>query len=310
MDGAWPRFARFDAPRMADRLAEEHGVRLRVDGPCPGGELGAAYVSWPDGRRSVLTTGSAHAGPLLDLARAAGLPVPHYELVADLDDATVLVQQRLPGAPPATFDADLVDQLAALVDRFAALLAGRPDVAVPDLFLTTDGPGFCLHRPLAVHSRRTARLLDRIHEIGATAPPMTGDDLVHLDLHPGNILVADGHITGIVDWDGAARGDRHFDLVTLQFTLAGGTSPQRAAHLNDRLSAVEPQRLRSYRAHMALRQVDWSIRHHDEATVDHWLAVAEATLSERVFEDGCEQPGCRQAGRDHQPHGDPERGQG
>jgi hypothetical protein len=30
---------------------------------------------------------------------------------------------------------------------------------------------------------------------------------------------------------------------------------------------------------MSLRQVDWSIRHHDAATVDRWVAVAEAGQS-------------------------------
>jgi hypothetical protein len=29
---------------------------------------------------------------------------------------------------------------------------------------------------------------------------------------------------------------------------------------------------------MSLRQVDWSIRHHDNATVDHWLDVAESGI--------------------------------
>lgn len=32
-------------------------VPLAYDGPCPGGQVGAAYVRWPDGRRSVLTRG-------------------------------------------------------------------------------------------------------------------------------------------------------------------------------------------------------------------------------------------------------------
>jgi len=276
MQDQWPRSARFDAPRIVEALAAEHGIRLTIDGPCPGGEVGAAYVRWPDGRRSVLNSGSPHAGPLLDLARAAGLPAPRYELVTELGGTTVIVQQRLPGAPPTTVDDDLVDQLAGFNDRCAGLLAGRPDLPAPGLFLTTDGPGFCLHEPLAAHSPRSARLLERIHEIGATTPPVTGDDLVHLDFHPGNTLVENGHLTGVIDWDGAARGDRHFDLVTLAFNLTGSGTPHLAGRLHDRLAHLDEDRRRSYWAHMSLRQVDWSIRHHDDQTVNHWLTVAES----------------------------------
>jgi hypothetical protein len=265
--------ARFDAARVADRLAELTGVRLTVEGPCPGGEIGAAYVRWPDGRRSVLNSGSPQAAKVVELARAAGLPAPRYELVTEVDGATVIVQERLPGQPPEHAGTALIDQMVALNDRFAGLLTAHPDVPPVDLFLLADGPGYCLHEPLAGHDARSARLLGWVHEVGASAPPMTGGDLLHLDFHPGNVLVDDGRITGLVDWDGAARGDRLFDLVVLGFGRTAG-SPL----LDERLARAGPDRLRPYRAHIALRQVDWSIRHHDHATVEHWLDVAEKVM--------------------------------
>jgi aminoglycoside phosphotransferase (APT) family kinase protein len=274
---AWPRTARLDAPRMVTRIAEITGVRLTLEGPCPGGEVGAAYVRWPDGRRSVLSEGHSRTGELLDLARAAGVPTARQELSAHIDGARVVVQQRLPGTPPDTADTALIAAMLQVNDRLAGLLADRPDVAPVDLYLTTDGPGFCLHRPLAEHSRRTARLLDWVHDVGATAPPCAGDDLVHLDYHPANTLIDGNRLTGVVDWDGAARGDRHLDLVTLRFDLT-----HRAPHLtpliDERLAAADPALIRAYWAHMSLRQVDWSIRHHDEQTVDRWLTIAESGM--------------------------------
>jgi Ser/Thr protein kinase RdoA (MazF antagonist) len=274
---AWPRTARLDAPRLVDRIADITGVRLTLEGPCPGGEVGAAYVRWPDGRRSVLSEGHSRTGELLDLARAAGVPTARQELAAHIDGARVVIQQRLPGAPPTTVDAALVHAMLDVNDRLAGLLADRPAAAPLDLHLTTDGPGFCLHRPLAEHSRRTARLLDWIHDVGATGPDSTGDDLVHLDFHPGNTLVDRHRLTGVVDWDGACRGDRHLDLVTLRFDLTW-RAPHLTPLVDRRLAAADPARIRAYWAHMSLRQVDWSIRHHDTATVDRWLTVAEAGL--------------------------------
>jgi hypothetical protein len=40
-----------------------------------------------------------------------------------------------------------------------------------------------------------------------------------------------------------------------------------------------PQTIRLYLAHLAHRQVDWSIRHHGPAAVTRWMAVARALLS-------------------------------
>jgi len=275
---AWPRSARLDAPKAIDRIAAITGVRLILEGPCPGGEVGAAYVRWPDGRRSVLTEGQSRAGQLLDLARTAGVPTARYELSARIDGARIVVQQRLPGSRPATMDAGLVHAMLVLNDRLDGLLADRFDVPAVQLFLTGDGPGFCLHGPLLAHSKRTARLLDWVHEVGAHAPDLDDDtDLVHLDYHPHNVLVSGGRITGVVDWDGALRGDRRLDLVTLRFYLS-----QQAPHLtgpvDERLATVDPVRLRAYWAHMSLRQVDWSIRHHDAGAVDTWLRVAESGM--------------------------------
>ena len=275
---AWPRSARLDAPAVIERIAAITGVRLVLEGPCPGGAGGAAYVRWPDGRRSVLTGGHASTGPLLDLARAAGVPTARYELSARVDGARIVVQQRLPGTPPVIVDAALVHRMLALNDRLAGLLTGRWDVPAVELYLITDGPGFCLHQPLKSYGPRTARLLDWVHEVGATyVEDDEGEDLVHLGYHPGNLLVSGDRITGVIDWDRARRGDRRLDLVTLRFELArrfpGLTGP-----VDERLAAVDAERLRAYWAHVSLRLVDWAIRHHDPAAVDGWLAVAEHGL--------------------------------
>jgi hypothetical protein len=275
---AWPRSPRLDAPRVVDRIADITGVRLLIEGPCPGGEIGAAYVRWPDGRRSVLTEGRTRTGPLVDRARAAGVPTARHELAAHVDGVRVIVQQRLPGRPPAEVTAGLVEQMIAVTDRLAGLLADDPAPRPAPLHLRSDGPGFCLHAPLASYDHRTARLLGWIHDVGAAGSSMAGDDLVHLDFHPGNVLVSQGRLSGVVDWDGATRGDRHLDLSTLRFSLAG-RAPHLTGPVDERLADISAHRRRAYWAHLSLRQVDWSIRHHDAATVAHWLDVAEAGMT-------------------------------
>jgi Ser/Thr protein kinase RdoA (MazF antagonist) len=229
----------------------------------------------------VLTAARTQCGPLADQARAAGVPTARHELTARIDGVRVVVQQRLPGTPPSTVDAALVTQLLQVNDRLAGLLSAAPSPQPAPLHLTADGPGFCLHGPLAEHSARSARLLAWVRTVGAeSGAHMIGDDLVHMDFHPGNVLVSGGRLSGVIDWDGAVRGDRHLDLVTLRFYLAD-MAPQLTGPLDARLALIPQRRRRAYWAHMSLRQVDWSIRHHDAATVDRWLSVAEEGMAAR-----------------------------
>ncbi|MGH3656860.1 MAG: phosphotransferase [Micromonosporaceae bacterium] len=267
-------------PRLAvdptlSRLFEVTGVRLVADGAPATGEVGAAYVRWPDGHRSVLTRSPTDPSALIEVARRAGIPAPEYEMVVDLGGAYAVVQELLPGAPPQTVDRGLVEQMLGVNRRLAGLVAARTDLPPVTLHLRTSGPGFCLHQTLAEYSPRTVRLLRRIHRIGAVRDTADGSDLVHLDYHPQNLLVCDGQVTGLVDWDGAGRGDGALDLVTLRYDLAL-RAPDLGPWMDALLTAsVAPERLLAYRAHMALRLVDWAIRHHGPDRVELWLDLAE-----------------------------------
>ncbi|GAA1606215.1 MULTISPECIES: phosphotransferase [Kribbella] len=275
-----PPVPKLDVRQLLDAVNRRTGAGLEFVGRAADGEVGAAFVRWPDGRDGVLTRGSGGIDELrrtaeaLAAARARGLPVPEYQLLADVGDAVGVAQERLPGRPPQRVDRTLLEAMIAMADRFAGV---APEVPVPSMYLLESGPGFCLHESLERYDDRTRKLLGWIHEVGRAEPGgMTGDDLVHLDFHPGNVLVDDaGVITGIVDWDGIGRGDRHFGLVTLRFSAHVGLPGADLAWFDELLRTVlEPDVLRLYWAHMALRQVDWSIRHHTAADVTHWLEFA------------------------------------
>ncbi|MFJ5222903.1 phosphotransferase [Streptomyces sp. NPDC088400] len=281
----WGRAERLDADRLADGLYAETGVRLVVEGPCPGGQVGAAYVRWPDGHRSVLKwrphtkLADFRAGPLAvsEVLRNAGYPCPATELAAQVQHAVVLVQELLPGAKTDRLDHDGLTRALALNQEQAGRLADRPDIPRLDLYLREDGPGYCLHEPLRRHNLRTAALERRVSAAGSDHPePMAGNDAVHQDFHPGNMLAVDGAITGVIDWDGAGRGDRRFDLVTLRFGLhTQESAPGVTNRLDEILDRMPDDVLRPLWAHMSLRMVDWAIRHFTPAEVEHWLDLAE-----------------------------------
>ena len=281
---------KIDAEQLVRQVNASTQAGLEFRGLAAAGEVGAAYVRWPDGRDGVLTRGHGDAGTLrrsaeiLAAARERGLPVPAYDLIAELPDGIGIIQERLPGSPPSVVDRSLLEAMVELNERFAGLLAGRPDVPVQSMYLLESGQGFSLHGTLERYDDRTRRLLGWVHEVGRSAPEpaMRGDDLVHLDYHTGNVLTDDaGRLTGVIDWDGIGRGDRRFGLVTLRFDAWGRRLPDDDQTWFDDLldTTLDPSSLRVYWAAMSLRLVDWSIRHHTSTDVERWLALAKTRVS-------------------------------
>jgi len=285
---------------LVRRINQHAGCGLVHLGEADVGETaGAAYVRWPDGRRSVVTQATVpvdrmrQTAEVLDMAWSRGLPVPRHELTVELDDGVVaVVQEQLPGSQVPRVDAAVIDALVAANDRFAGVLADRPDVPVPALTLSSGGPVDPRLELVDRYSDRSRRLLHRIGEIGAASPAeMTGTDLVHPDFTVPNVLFDDAaRVTGVVDWNnGAARGDRHFALVKLLFDLTWDAASPAGGHQHVQADAVDrlqtllhrtiaPGLLRFYWAHWTLTMLSWTIPSGDPAAVDIHLELGERGL--------------------------------
>lgn len=229
---------------MADAIHAAAGVALRVEGPRPGGQVGAAYVAWPDNHRSVLTwrpgirLADLRDGPLavIEALRPAGYPALAAELAVQVGDAVALIWELVPGAPTSHLTITLLDQALDLNNLQADQLSCHSAVPPIKLYLTSDGPGYCLHQPLREHSPRTRALDSWITTVGTSHPSyLSGHDAVHCDYQPADLLTSRGDITGVIDWDGAGRGDRRFDLVTLRFGIHAATADPQATGRLDRL---------------------------------------------------------------------------
>ncbi|MGH3488254.1 MAG: aminoglycoside phosphotransferase family protein [Actinopolymorphaceae bacterium] len=270
-----------------------------VDVAAQGETGGAAFVRWPDGREGVVTHApipprqARQTAEVLASVRAAGLPVPRHDLVLELADGTAaVVQERLPGSPPRRTDAHAIEAMLAINERFAGLLADRPDVAVPPLCLRESGPVFPRHETLADYSDRSRRLLRLIRDVGAAERhEMAGDDLVHTDFTVPNVLFDDsGQVTGVVDWNfGVARGDRHFALVALRFDLTwaaldpdggyNGVEQKAIDRVDEALeTTMQPELLRMYWAYWTLYKLHWVIRSGVRSVIDLHLRLGESRL--------------------------------
>ena len=259
-----------------------------MSGSLDGGEVGAARVRWPDGHEGVLKwrpdfgVERMKAGPLaaVEVLRARGYPAPATELVVQVGNAVVTVQELFPGSKTDHLDECLLAQALALNALHVGALAGRTDVPGINLYLREDGPGYCLHEPLRQFSARAADLERRIAAVGAECDErMPGFDVVHQDFHPGNMLSLGSEITGVIDWDGAGRGDAGFDLVTLRFGIhPAGAERGVVEHLDALLDEMPTHVLRPAWAHMSLRMTDWAIRHFPSDQVETWIALSSQRL--------------------------------
>jgi len=142
--------------------------------------------------------------------------------IYDLGDGRVLRRSRAAGDPAA--EALVMEHARACGYPVPRVDEVRQDALVLE---RVDGPTMLAdlgRRPwkLARHARLLGRLHDRLHEIAA--PPSlrevsSGGRLLHLDLHPGNvILAARGPV--VIDWTNAGRGDPATDVALSWVILA------------------------------------------------------------------------------------------
>lgn len=168
----------------------------------------------------------------MEYVRARGYPVPAIEEISD--DGTDLVMERIEGP-------SMVQALS--------------------------------RRPWTVrqHGAALADLHRRLHEIPApdwlpSAPFGEGGSLLHLDLHPLNVLVtANGPV--VIDWPNAAKGEGSSDVALTWVLMAAGGIPAgriKAAVLGRGRallvgSFLGPFDLVTVRAHLA-EVVEWKVQ--------------------------------------------------
>ena len=270
-------------------IRRHRGLGLRVVGTLAGGEVGATEVRGEDGSHFVLKwwdgdPASGHrAAALVERLRARGYPIPRFVIADDLGGVTVMLQEFVDGHASDEVSGETVDTLLAL--NGLQVGAGDADSGAWSSYiagsLLVGCEGYCVHESLRDYDRRAAALLRTICAAGETIGELPGGDVVHVDFHHRNVLMDAGAVVAVIDWEGSRSGDAAFDLVTLAFGLTVARVPAAARERvwDEARRRTTPEALRAYAAHMALRQVDWSIRHRTAADVDHWLAASQAFLA-------------------------------
>ncbi len=151
------------------------------------------------------------------LRTEAGWPVPRQRIV-EAPGCLLVLQTFMAGHPVRELTAGMADDLFELHRRRLGLGAGRSGRAWAERLIRTlvvGGRGYCLHESLRRYDGRTASLVEEIEAFGRRLDPdeFEGRDIVHWDLHVGNLLAQDGELSAVVDTDFCVVGDAAFDLV-------------------------------------------------------------------------------------------------
>jgi hypothetical protein len=127
--------------------------------------------------------------------------------------ASWTIETLLQGRRPSRLTPELIREVAAALARFPRA-AGPPQALEADLHGIVGG--------VPSRAERTGRLAESIAGELAAGPTVPSV-LRHGDLWAGNLLVADGGLSGIIDWDAADRaGVPGSDLVQLVATELRG----------------------------------------------------------------------------------------
>lgn len=260
-------------------INEQQGTAFRLGERFARGEQGAFALVDTAGRRLVLKRYPAGWTAPFERARLAteqlavnGYPVPRYVVTGTTEDAAYAVQERLPGEPMGRLEARFIPRILELNDLQAGVapFAERHWRSMLVQSVLEGFADYCVIATLRDHSPATAELLATLQVVVRAHAPVAlpTDDIVHFDFTPTNILIEDGHISGVIDWDGVCAGDRAFDLATLLFYAKPKLRATLRSHV---LARTSDGAFRLYLSHLIVRQLDWSIRFHTPDVAAFWL---------------------------------------
>jgi len=277
-----------------------HATSFTLGGRIGGVHTGAWLLQDPTGARAVLKRGPTPArlhhmerlAATVDHLVARAYPTPRYLYYgADATDRRYSVQQFMPGKELGTLSPDTLDVLFALNHRHANVhIQTTQDWATYVRATVYEGESGWAEL-MGPHSPETAALWQGFERAAAPYRGVTlwDGDLVHSDFHTANVLVEDGQVTAVVDFENAGKGTRAQDLVTLLMyayydDLAGRPiiQPQavRRRSWDHALSIRGPSEVVICMVSSLIGLVEWSVRHQKPGDVDTFVETGRRFLED------------------------------
>lgn len=258
---------RYSGEEITFAIAKSGGPHLVIEDRIPGGASAGAWRARDDeGRTLVLKVliGEDHEERVrfqathLPTLAARGVPVPNIRGSGSIGpDASYLFYPFMPGVPPDTINDHLLSQIFELVEiqAEARIEAPKRDWSKWMHGVLYEGtPGWW--DLVSATSSEAALLCERLRDWLAPyeGVVLSSPDFIHGNFHPGQLLVEDDRITGIVDWDHFAIGSRAIDLGSLMVAWRV-IARFGATDLAEGGSHLLSERVRSLTGEAGLRQI-------------------------------------------------------
>jgi aminoglycoside phosphotransferase (APT) family kinase protein len=226
-----------------------------------------------------------HLDEALELAetmRGRGVPVPALIERGRAEGCGYLVWEFLDGEWSDQLGAEAVADLMSViaVARGAAPMANTTWVAELETMLHQGDASFdTVPAALAASTTAEAVLTEARRRLAACeTAALPTSDIVHGDFAPENLLLRDGRVVGVVDWERARVGDAGLDLVGAIFDIEIGEKAPvalRDAVWRTAREVLPGDALALYVGVYAVRYLSWSIGTDMEGDV---LALAHRML--------------------------------
>jgi aminoglycoside phosphotransferase (APT) family kinase protein len=190
---------------------------------------------------------------LPQIAKALTIPIPVPLRIGQAGHGYPWNWSVIPWLPGRTADLDAPRADEAV--RFAAFLRALHRPAPPDA-PENEFRGVPLrNRQQSIEERipRVAAHLELIEthirpiwETALAAPIDTDDRWLHGDLHPRNVLVTEGRVTGIIDWGDITSGDVATDLASIWMLFADHDAREKALQAYGEVSGATLHRARGW----------------------------------------------------------------
>jgi aminoglycoside phosphotransferase (APT) family kinase protein len=279
-----------ELPALVERINAHHGTSYALRGSI-GGTHGTWLLEEKGGGRAVLKRGRLPAhlegmvrlDAIIEHVRARGYPTPRFlHYGADADGRRYTVQELAPGRPLGTLSPETTEVMLELNARHADMHIPTTQDWARYVYATVYEGDLGWAEMMRTHSRETAVLWDAFRVTAAPyrAVKLWDDDLVHSDFHEGQVLMEDGRVSAVVDFENAGKGSRVQDLMTLLMyayfdDLVGkpiiGAEEVRRRLWDYALDVRGPGEMVICTASSIIGMVEWSVRHDAHRDADAFL---------------------------------------
>ena len=276
----------------------QHGANYELLNRFDKGEWGAYRIAEP-GKHPVvlkffLTLSKTNIVDVdLDLAEnitdrllSLGYPVPKHIHSGVIADGLYWVQQELPGEPlwknPTVEQMQKILSLLLLQKNQAVSEKQNYSLLIKD---TVFGKRLGSSRSIRNYSSEIRGFLDKlmlsVKDLEGLALPKS--DIVHGDFSYHQVMIDDGKITGIIDWQEAGCGDWFVDLARLIYSLHD--RPQLASLIIKHVKQEDLPRMRLYTAFTVIEMLSWPIEQ-GQTNIEKSFNKAKSAVN-FVFEKNC-----------------------